>query len=97
MPGDSQLVINQMTGARGINHPALWQLNYQATTLAKRIAGGVRYRWIPREENQMADTLAGGQLAQATTPLVAARAAWCCCGASGAGRADRAPRMGRAR
>ena len=30
----------------------------------------MRYRWIPREENQVADTLAGGQLAQAATPLV---------------------------
>ena len=68
--GDSQLVINQMTGDWGINNPALWQLNRQATALVKRIAGGVRYRWIPREENQVADTLAGGQLALAGTPLV---------------------------
>ena len=68
--GDSQLVINQMTGDWGINNPALWQLNRQATALVKRIADGVRYRWIPREENQVADTLAGGQLAQAATPLV---------------------------
>ena len=43
----------------------------------KRVAGAakqalkpVRYRWIPREENQVADTLAGGQFAQAVTPLV---------------------------
>ena len=63
--GDSQLVINQMTGDWGINNPALMQLNRQATALVKRIAGGVRYRWIPREENQVADTLAGGQLALA--------------------------------
>ena len=68
--GDSQLVINQMTGEWGINNPALLQLNRQATALVKRIAGGVRYRWIPREENQVADTLAGGQLAQAGTPQV---------------------------
>ena len=46
------------------------QLNRQATTLVKRLAGGVRYRWIPREENQVADTLAGGQPAQAGTPFV---------------------------
>jgi hypothetical protein len=36
----------------------------------KRIPGDVRYHWIPREENQVADTLAGGQSAQAATPLV---------------------------
>ncbi len=70
--GDSQLVINQMTGDWGINNPTLMQLNRQATTQVKRIAGGVRYRWIPREENQVADTLAGGQLAQAGAPFVSA-------------------------
>ncbi len=68
--GDSQLVINQMTGEWGINNPALWQLNQQATALVVRISGGVRYRWIPREENQVADMLAGGQLRQEQTPLV---------------------------
>jgi hypothetical protein len=65
-------VINQMTGEWGVSNPALWHLNRQATALAKPIPGGVRYRWIPREENQAADTLAGGQFALATTPLVAA-------------------------
>jgi ribonuclease HI len=68
--GDSQLVINQMTGEWGINHPALLHLNRQAAALTGRIPGGVRYRWIPREENQVADMLAGGQLAQAATPLI---------------------------
>jgi ribonuclease HI len=68
--GDSQLVINQMTGEWGINNPALWSLNRQATALAKRISGGVRYRWIPREENQVADTLAGGQAGVTQAPLV---------------------------
>jgi ribonuclease HI len=68
--GDSQLVINQMTGDWGISNLALMSLNQQATTLVKRIAGGVRYRWIPREENQVADTLAGGQPALAGTPSV---------------------------
>jgi ribonuclease HI len=68
--GDSQLVLNQMTGEWGINNPALWSLNRQATALAKRIPGGVRYRWIPREENQVADTLASGQAGVTQTPLV---------------------------
>ena len=68
--GDSQLVINQMTGDWGINNPALWQLNRQAAALVKGIAGGVRYRWIPREENQVADTLAGGRQGMLQTPLV---------------------------
>ena len=34
--GDSQLVINQMTGEWGINNPALWQLNRQAAALVAR-------------------------------------------------------------
>lgn len=68
--GDSQLVINQMTGEWGINNPALRSLHQQATRLSKRVSGGVRYRWVPREENQVADTLAGGQLGLTQTPLV---------------------------
>ena len=67
--GDSQLVINQMTGDWGISNLALMSLNQQATALVKRIAGGVRYR-TPREKNQVADTLAGGQPALAGTPPV---------------------------
>lgn len=64
------MVIYQMTDEWGINNPALWQLNRQATALVARIPGGVHYRWIPREENQVADTLAGGQLRQEQAPLV---------------------------
>jgi hypothetical protein len=41
------LVINQMTGDRGINHPALGQLNRQATALTKHVSGGVLYRSHP--------------------------------------------------
>jgi ribonuclease HI len=59
--GDSQLVTNQMTGDWGISNSALMQLNRQATALVTRIACGVLYRWIPREENQVADTLAGSK------------------------------------
>ena len=51
---------------RSEQHPS----HQQATAQVNRIAGGVRYRWIPREENQVADTLAGGQLAQAETSFV---------------------------
>ena len=68
--GDSQLAINQMTGAWGINNPALRSLNQQATALTKRVSSGMRYRWIPRKENQVADTLAGGQLGLAQMPLI---------------------------
>ena len=59
LQGDSQLVIHQMTGDWGINNPALWQLNRQATALARRVSEGVRYHWIPREENQVADSAFG--------------------------------------
>ena len=72
LQGDSQLVIKQMAGDWGISNPALWELNRQATALVTRIAGGVRYRWIPREENQVADTLAGGQAALVGAPFVSA-------------------------
>ena len=68
-----RMVIYQMTGEWGINNPALWQLNRQATALVARIPGGVRYRWIPREENQVADTLAGGQLGREQAHLVYAK------------------------
>jgi ribonuclease HI len=84
--GDSQLVINQMTGEWGINNPALWSLNHQATVLAKRIPGGMRYRWIPREEDQVADTLAGGQAGVTQTTQVSAEQP-----GSAAGAAARVP------
>jgi ribonuclease HI len=74
--GDSKLVINQMTGDWGISNLALMQLNRQVTALVKRIAGGVRYRWIPREENQVADTLAGGQPALAGPPGLCRAPGW---------------------
>jgi hypothetical protein len=70
--GDSQLVINQMTGDWGISNLALMQLDRQATALVKRVSGGVRYRWIPREEDQVADRLSGGQLVQVGAPSVSA-------------------------
>jgi ribonuclease HI len=100
--GDSQPVINQMTGDWSISNPALMSLNQQATALVKRVSGGVRYRWIPREENQVADTLAGGQPAlEGTPPLyaehpggasVAPARAWADCTSEPGGQDEREAR-----
>jgi len=47
--GDSQLVINHVFGNWNINMPHLYTLYNQATELLAR--------WIPREKNQLADSL----------------------------------------
>jgi ribonuclease HI len=67
--GDSQLVINQMNEVWGVNTAALWRLKEQAEALCRHIPGGVRFAWIPREQNQVADSLAGGE---SGTPVGAA-------------------------
>jgi len=72
--GDSQLVIMQMTGRWGINAPGLFALNERAHELAERVAGGVRYQWVRRERNAVADQLASGMRPGATAgPLVYAQ------------------------
>ena len=68
--GDSQLVIRQMTGAWGINSPPLSRLNQQARQIASLIPGGVRFLWVPREQNWVADQLASGVASGAMGPLV---------------------------
>lgn len=53
---DSKLVVEQMMGRWKIKHPAMAELAREAREV---IAGRpVRFEWIPREENTMADALA---------------------------------------
>ena len=64
--GDSELIIRQMAGEYAVRSPGLFALNERASALAGQIAGGVRFRWIRREQNRLADALASGKtLAQA--------------------------------
>lgn len=54
--GDSQLVILQMQGFYRVKSPNLKELHRKATELASRI-NRVRFAWIPREDNVLADKL----------------------------------------
>lgn len=52
--GDSQLVIRQMRGEYAVRSPNLVSLHGEARALARRV-GRVRFEWIPRKENELAD------------------------------------------
>ncbi|MGH8889124.1 MAG: bifunctional RNase H/acid phosphatase [Acidothermaceae bacterium] len=56
---DSRLVVEQMSGRWQIKHPDLRPLAREAAGLASAFGPGhVKYSWIPRERNKMADRLA---------------------------------------
>ena len=59
--GDSQLVINQVFGDWNINMPHLYALYEQATELLEKF-DKVKARWIPREKNQLADSLSNSAI-----------------------------------
>jgi ribonuclease H / adenosylcobalamin/alpha-ribazole phosphatase len=54
---DSKLVIEQMSGRWQIKHPGLRPLAAQAAALVREF-DAVRFDWIPRERNKLADALA---------------------------------------
>src|SRR5262249_34163450 len=54
---DSKLVVEQMSGRWQIKHPGLRPLAAQAATLVRDF-DAVRFEWIPRERNKLADALA---------------------------------------
>lgn len=56
---DSQLVVNQMTGAWNCYDDALVSLRDACRALASRFPS-VTYTWIPREQNREADVLSKG-------------------------------------
>ncbi len=68
--GDSQLIIRQMTGEYSVRSPQLATLNQEASQLARGIPGGVSFRWVPREQNALADTLASGVPPGAQEPAI---------------------------
>ena len=69
---DSKLVVEQMSGRWKIKHPELRQLALQASRLAP--PGRVKYLWVPREQNSLADALVNEALDSALagnpTPIV---------------------------
>ncbi|MDQ3865977.1 MAG: ribonuclease HI family protein [Actinomycetota bacterium] len=53
---DSELLVKQMNGEYRVKNRALAELSLEAARLARRI-GRVRYRAVPRSENELADRL----------------------------------------
>ncbi|WP_276568976.1 reverse transcriptase-like protein [Thermanaerosceptrum fracticalcis] len=62
--GDSQLVINQVTGNWRINYHHLYKLWAQVHDLLKE---GHQLEWVPREENKLADKLSTQAIAKKIT------------------------------
>lgn len=54
--GDSQLIINQMSGQWGVKSETMRQCYQEAKELEKYFKK-VTYQWIPREQNEEADAL----------------------------------------
>ncbi len=61
---DSELVVNQMTGAYKIKNKPLRQLSLQVKALERDI-GSVSYRAVKREHNELADSLVNDALDRA--------------------------------
>jgi len=58
--GDSQLVVQQMSGTWSVNSPNIYPLYKKAKELLKELRrknNSVSFQWIPREENKEADML----------------------------------------
>ena len=56
---DSKLVVEQMSGRWKVKHPDMKPLALRASRLAP---AGIRYTWVPREQNKHADALANQAL-----------------------------------
>lgn len=52
---DSKLVVEQMSGRWKIKHPDMRKLAMEASRILT--PSNVQYKWIPREENSLADAL----------------------------------------
>jgi probable phosphoglycerate mutase len=77
---DSRLVVEQMSGRWQIKHPGLRPLAAQAAMLVRDF-DTVRFEWIPRERNKLADALANKAMDAAGPKVEASPAA-------GAGRPE---------
>ncbi len=53
---DSQLCMFQLQGHYAVRSPRIWLLYERASGLARRFRS-VRFRWVPREQNEEADAL----------------------------------------
>jgi ribonuclease HI len=54
---DSKLVVEQMSGRWKVKHPAMQPLALEAARLVRQLRS-VRFTWVPRERNKLADRLA---------------------------------------
>lgn len=59
---DSQLVVNQLNGLFKIKNAALRKLFFEIRKLEQEIGGIVSYRFVPREQNFIADSLVNAAL-----------------------------------
>jgi ribonuclease H / adenosylcobalamin/alpha-ribazole phosphatase len=71
---DSKLVVEQMSGRWQIKHPGLRPLAAQAAALVRNF-DTVRFGWIPRERNRLADALANKAMDAGTGGGAAPKAA----------------------
>jgi ribonuclease HI len=62
--GDSRLVIEQMSGRWKIGRGIYAQAAHNARSLAAQFTN-LRFRWIPRDENHLADELSKSELIEA--------------------------------
>jgi len=65
---DSELLVKQMNGEYRVKNEALRELSLEAARLARTL-GRVRYRAVPRVENELADRLVNEALDAAGPPL----------------------------
>ena len=61
---DSLLVVNQLNGLYKIKNAKLRNLAIEIRSLENTIGGNVLYRFVPREENKVADSLVNQALDQ---------------------------------
>ncbi|MGP8322223.1 MAG: ribonuclease HI family protein [Methanosarcinaceae archaeon] len=66
--GDSKLVINQMAGKWKISNTALRKLATQINKFIDKHGLKVKYEWIPRENNRVADNLAAPKASSKPLP-----------------------------
>lgn len=57
---DSQLVINQITGACSVRNSDMLEMLGQVENVLRCLSCAVEFQWIPRSENPVADALASG-------------------------------------
>lgn len=60
--GDSQLVIKQLSGEWKATRGKLYYPYYEEAQLNLKQFNGIKFIWIPREKNEVADKLSKGEL-----------------------------------